>query len=101
MRKTELTLGCLGGMLLLTNCATTDSNGFVISPEKKTYVVTDTPSYTDPDPTTAYSSPYKHINYVNPHDPLMRGTVRQNDPETIQTTELELESLPSDYSIDW
>ncbi|MDR3503749.1 MAG: hypothetical protein P4L79_14315 [Legionella sp.] len=101
MRKTELALGCLGVMLLLTNCATTDSNGFVIDSGKKTYVVTDIPSSSDENPTTAYSSPYKNINYVNPKDPLMKGTIRKNDPGTMQTIEQELESLPSDYSNEW
>jgi hypothetical protein len=101
MRKTELTLGSLGIMLLLSNCATTDSNGFVIDSGKKTYVVTDTTSYTDAPPTTAYSSPYKNIYYVNAKDPLMRGTLRKNDPGTISTIEQNLQSLPSDYSNEW
>ena len=101
MRKTELTLGSLGVMLLLTNCATTDSNGFVIDPGQKTYVVADIPSYTDENPTTAYSSPYKNINYINPRDPLMKGTIRKNDPGTGQIREQNLESIPSDYSNEW
>lgn len=101
MRKTDLALCGLGIMLLLTNCATTDSNGFVIDPGKKTYVVTDTPSSSDENPTTAYSSPYKNINYVNPKDPLMKGAIRKNDPGTIQTIEQGIESLPSDYSNEW
>ncbi|CAM4472062.1 MAG: hypothetical protein LEGION0403_FIIPPAGN_01424 [Legionella sp.] len=101
MRKTKLTMGGLGIMLLLTNCATTDSNGFVIDSGKKTYVVTDATSYTDENPTTAYSSPYKNINYINPKDPLMRGTIRKNDPGAIHTIEQELQSLPSDYSNEW
>lgn len=99
MIKAGLFIAFLGAVSQLTNCATLDSNGFVINSGKTSYVATNTETpESETEPITAFSA---HVRYINNKDPLMKNTLRQNDPEAQKTYERTMDLLPVDHSDEW